>query len=440
MFYLIVLVAGMVGGAVVTLAYLWDWRKKVQRQVRDADSKSREAQTAFVAATSREAELAGLIREAKTRQAQSADEIARARAAGAAEHGRLIDELNREQAAFRRNVISYEELRNENAILKRDLQNIDVNMIKLALDGELQEKRQSELDARSNQLAARYMSETVKSVVSSIGPSNFAACKRRLLEVIERCREIGFDVLPAEEAKLLAALKAEFEKAVRAEFERQEQARIKAQIREEEKLKREIDRELKQQERERLAIQAALDQAMAAAKGKFSAEVEGLKARLAEAEEKAKKTMSMAQQTKAGHVYIISNIGAFGLGVFKVGMTRRLVPSERVDELGSASVPFPFDVHMMISCRDAPALENALHRALRKHRINRANPRKEFFRVSIDDIRKLVLKHHGEVEYVADPEALEYNQSLTMPEEDAETIEAVYEKVENEQDAAAEEE
>ena len=236
-----------------------------------------------------------------------------------------------------------------------------------------------------------------------------------------------------EEAKLLSDLRLEFQKEVRAAFQREEQARIKAQIREEEKLKREIEREMKQLDRERAAIQAALDQALAAAAGQHSAEVERLQARLTEAEEKSKRAISMAQQTKAGHVYVISNVGTFGLDVFKIGMTRRLEPMDRVSELGSASVPFPFDVHMMISCSNAPSLENALHRSLRKKRINKANPRKEFFKVDIATIIKIVEEHHGVVEYKVDPEALEYHQSMTMSEEDSSFIESVYEAVEDEE-------
>lgn len=99
-------------------------------------------------------------------------------------------------------------------------------------------------------------------------------------------------------------------------------------------------------------------------------------------------------------------------------MTRRLMPLERIRELGDASVPFAFDVHMMISCEDAPSLENSLHRALHTKRLNRVNLRKEFFRVQLDEIRKLVEQHHGTVEYVADPEALEYRESVAMSPED----------------------
>jgi hypothetical protein len=88
----------------------------------------------------------------------------------------------------------------------------------------------------------------------------------------------------------------------------------------------------------------------------------------------------MPGPTKAGHMFVTSNVGALGEGVFKVGMPRRSEPPDRVTELGDASVPFPFGVHMMIQCDDAPALENATHKALHKRLLNRANPRKEIFR------------------------------------------------------------
>jgi len=151
---------------------------------------------------------------------------------------------------------------------------------------------------------------------------------------------------------------------------------------------------------------------------------------LAEAESK-ERAISQAQLTKAGFVYVISNIGSFSEGVFKIGMTRRLEPLDRVRELGDASVPFPFDVHMMISCQNAPALEIALHRVLVRQQVNRTNPRKEFFRTDIATIVKIVKENHGEVEYVADAEALQYRQSEAMSDEDAEFIEHVFEAIDD---------
>jgi hypothetical protein len=282
--------------------------------------------------------------------------------------------LEEQKQKFDSRLVAYTDLQQENQLLKKDLQNVDVNLNKLELDRQIYTKKQIELAAKSNALGRRYLADTVKAVISNVGSNNFTACKQRLLNVIEWCREIGFDVSLQEESRLLLELKAEFERAVKAAFEREEQARIKAQIREEQKLQKEIDAELKRLDRERAVIQAALDRALAAANNQHSEEVQQLQARLAEAEEKSRRAVSLAQQTKAGHVYIISNIGSFGEGVFKIGMTRRLDPSERIYELGNASVPFSFDVHVMISCNDAPALENALHRELHKARLNKVKP------------------------------------------------------------------
>jgi len=104
------------------------------------------------------------------------------------------------------------------------------------------------------------------------------------------------------------------------------------------------------------------------------------------AQAKHQRAVSLAQQTKCGHVYVISNVGSFGENMFKLGLTRREDPLERVHELGDASVPFPFDVHATVWSEDAPALEAALHQYFRDRSVNLANPRKEFFHVSLPEI------------------------------------------------------
>jgi DNA repair exonuclease SbcCD ATPase subunit len=356
------------------------------------------------------------------------------------EVAREASRLKAEQDRFNGRVVSYNELQGENALLKRDLQNIDVDLRKLQLDRELQQQRQATLDERTREVGDRYLKENVKWIGSSLTTSNFVSCKQRLLGVIERCRGIGFEIPAEEETALLADLKTQFEKAVRVAFQREEQARIKAQIREEQRLEREIERELSQLEREHTAIKAALEKALAEAKDEHSEEVEHLKARLAEAEEKSQRAISRAQMTKSGHVYVISNIGSFGEGVLKIGMTRRLEPNDRVRELGDASVPFPFDVHMMISSDDAPKLENALHRALHKLRINKINPRKEFYKTDLESVRHIVEQNHGEVDYVGEAEALQYRQSLATSDEDAEFIESVYDGMSEDEETVADEE
>lgn len=426
MAYGIIFVVGVTIGAFCVALLTWEAHRKARKAEHAATTSDRQARERLQSADERARSLDTHSKEleawAKTKAAELESRAAQVAA---------------QTAEFEQRIVTYRELQDENAILKRDLQNIDVNLNKLHLDCELQGQRQKQLDERSTEPAERYLRETVKAVGALLSSNNFSACKERLLDVIRRCRDIGFDIPEAEEQRLVADLRTQFEKEVKLEFEREEQRRIKAQIREEEKLQREVDRELKQLERERLAIQAALDQALAAAQDKHSEEVDRLKARLAEAEEKSKRALSMAQQTKAGNIYVISNIGSFGEGVFKVGMTRRLEPKDRVRELGDASVPFLYDVHMMISCDDAPALENALHRELHKSRLNKVNPRKEFFRTDIETISRIVREHHGEVQYVADPEALEYRQSLSMSAGDAEFIEQVFDAADDDAKAIA---
>ena len=106
---------------------------------------------------------------------------------------------------------------------------------------------------------------------------------------------------------------------------------------------------------------------------KLQGQIEKLEKALNDAKELRERAISMAQQTKSGYVYIISNIGSFGKNVYKIGMTRRLDPMERVMELSNASVPFPFDVHAFIFSEDAPALEADLHRIFDDKKVNSIN-------------------------------------------------------------------
>lgn len=140
--------------------------------------------------------------------------------------------------------------------------------------------------------------------------------------------------------------------------------------------------------------------------------IQDLEKRITAAGDLKERAISMAQQTRVGHVYVISNVGAFGQDVFKIGMTRRLEPAERVHELGGASVPFPFDIHSMVFTQDAPALERALHSHLDAYRINRVNNRKEFFRVPLTVVRDAVQAHAPDATFVDEPDAQQYFASL----------------------------
>ena len=126
------------------------------------------------------------------------------------------------------------------------------------------------------------------------------------------------------------------------------------------------------------------------------------------------KAISMAQQTKMGYVYVISNIGAFGDDIYKIGMTRRLEPTERVKELGDASVPFPFDIHAMIFSENAPELESKLHNVFANERVNMTNYKREFFNVSLDRIEEEAKKLGAKVEFTKLAEAEEYRKSQIL--------------------------
>jgi len=212
--------------------------------------------------------------------------------------------------------------------------------------------------------------------------------------------------------------------------EREEQRRLKEQIREEERARREYEQAIAAAQREERAIEQALATARQEAALATADERAGLESRIAElnerlaaAEARNQRALSMAQQTRKGTIYIISNVGSFGEDVIKIGMTRRLEPTDRVKELGDASVPFEFDIHAMISCDDAPALEARLHREFDDHRLNKVNYRKEFFRVPLERLRQKIVATGAEASFTMLAEAREFRETQALarmsPEERA---------------------
>lgn len=269
--------------------------------------------------------------------------------------------------------------------------------------------------------------------IKAIKANNYHAKEKKILRSIEVAAKNGYHLPSNEQQQLTRMLKQAHEKALKVEAEKQKQAELREQIREEEKARREYERAVKkaQEDQKKKEYEAeirrkALEEAIALLGDSHSEQIEGLKLQLATAEREAEearlaaeRTKSMAEQTKRGHIYVISNIGSFGKDMYKVGMTRRLEPLDRVKELSDASVPFMFDVHAMISSDNAPSLEAALHRRLGNYRVNRVNYRKEFFRVPLNTIIEAVEKEHGVVEYQVDPDALEYFESIDIANENS---------------------
>lgn len=161
----------------------------------------------------------------------------------------------------------------------------------------------------------------------------------------------------------------------------------------------------------------AVASATAAQKAKYEAQLATLTQRLKDAEEKNQRALSMAQQTKAGYVYMISNIGSFGNNVMKIGMTRRLEPMDRIDELSSASVPFVFDVHAMIYSEDAPALERKLHQVFDEQRVNKVNFRKEFFRITPFEAHEKLKELGIHAQFKMQATAEQYRETLLLEQQ-----------------------
>ena len=216
--------------------------------------------------------------------------------------------------------------------------------------------------------------------------------------------------------------KIEYNYYVKKEQARQEQAAIREQMRLEAQERKALEEEKKKIEKEeskfndeitklREKYEAALEEERAA----ITLRITELEAQLSDVTLKKDEIVKL-QNGKAGNIYIISNLGSFGDDVFKVGMTRRLDPQDRVNELGSASVPFKFDVHSFIFSDDAVDLETKLHSILNEKRVNKVNRRKEFFRIPIDELEQLVQEIDPTAEFTKTMAAEEYRQSLSSDE------------------------
>jgi hypothetical protein len=205
--------------------------------------------------------------------------------------------------------------------------------------------------------------------------------------------------------------------------DREEQRLAKEKIREEAKALKEQQKALAQALKEEEILEKALaqariqfDEASGEQRDKYEERLKEMEQKLKEAGDKKDRAKSMAEQTKKGYVYIISNIGSFGDDVYKIGLTRRYDPQDRIKELGDSSVPFGYDVHAMILADDAPALEHQLHRHFLMRQINKVNPRKEFFKVKLSEVKEEIEKLNitTGVKWTMTSEASEYRQTLAI--------------------------
>ncbi len=427
MFAVALILLALAGGSTVTYFLMDAPRRRAERRLRDLRRD--------------EIDL-DLDREELDERGRRLDERARQLAATIAATDRRNAELTQREGEFGRRVISYDELVTQNQFLTSELRNALLHTSFLEQQQHANRSRASAATEQRDRLGRAYFDEILSSASRQITPTNFTTMTRRIDDAAAIVRAAGYDLSRSDENAARARLLELYTQAVRAQALREEQSRVREQMREDEAQRRLVEaqtREAEDAERARLAAQEALNRAIEDAAGRHEAELQTLRDQLAVAEERLRRATPLAQLTRVGHVYVISNIGSFGHGVFKIGMSRRKDPQERVDELGDASVPFPFDVHMMIRCDDAPALEAALHHTFRSRRVNRVNLRKEFFQVTVEEIVAAVQEHHGEVKYVAEPEALQYRESQRTTDAQLQVMEHVHDAIAAERPNATDE-
>jgi len=294
------------------------------------------------------------------------------------------------------------------------------------LDGSAEKGRK--LTDKYVALMLRAFNGECDTVIAKVKPTNYQTMEARIqkaYDTLNKLGEIYFCSIsePYRDARI-EELRLEYEHALKIQAERDEQREIKEEMRQQAIAAREIEKAQQEAEREEQQYEAALAKARAEFEKAGAAKQEEMQAKLAELEQMVaeahankERAISRAQQTRAGHVYVISNIGSFGSNVYKIGMTRRLDPMDRIWELSDASVPFDFDVHAIIYTEDAPALEAELHERFRERRVNAINERKEYFYVTMDEIAQVVRERFGDIELTLAAEAAEFLQSVAFHHE-----------------------
>lgn len=278
-------------------------------------------------------------------------------------------------------------------------------------------------------LLLRAFNSECDDVIEHVKYNNIEASEKRITSSRDAISKLGtimeVSIQPKYYRLKIDELHLAFEYAQKKQQEKEEQKEARARMREEAKLAKEIEEERKKLEKEQQhyqnalqRINAQLETASEADRGAIEEKKAELVAQLNKIDKEFADVDYREANQKAGYVYVISNIGAFGENVYKIGMTRRLDPQDRVDELGDASVPFNFDVHAMIFSNDAPKLEAALHNAFADRKLNFVNQRREFFNVTLDEIKQVVRDNYDKsVEFVELAPAEQYRESLKLKEE-----------------------
>ena len=264
---------------------------------------------------------------------------------------------------------------------------------------------------RQTRLTLRAFNNECEASIANTRWNNVVAMEKRILNAANQINKsnasMNLEINEEYVALKIDELFLTHEYREQLKVEKDERAELARAEREEKKLLAEAAAA----EKEERKYQALLDKARKEA-GVDEDKIAELEAALAEAHATGERARAMAEMTKSGYVYVISNIGSFGDEVVKIGLTRRLDPDDRVKELGDASVPFGFDTHAMIYSDEAPALESSLHNEFEDRRVNAANRRKEFFRVKLEEVEEAVRRLAPDANFFKDREAQEWHETL----------------------------
>ncbi len=477
-----VILAGIFAGLAAVLGYLF-WRSS--RQVRglearyaaivDLDAELKSRRLAFDATVQTErARLEDARRATESQLATLKSQITETEEALKRTQSDAAQKRSQLEREYQSALAQYKRLQSEINLLEENLEDISFGLYKPHFTFETSDEYKSALErARNQQRAlikegqaalcqvewnvggskqegARMQKQYLKlmlrafngecdAAVANVSWNNATKMEERISKSLDALNDLGrvmqMSVTPAYLDAKLAELRLAHEYQEKRYQEREEQRKIREQIREEEKAQRELEKAREEAEQEEERHQKALEKARqeaSAATGaqlaKLTQQIASFEAKLDEARKVKDRAIARAQLTKSGFVYVISNIGSLGEKVFKIGMTRRMEPLERIRELGDASVPFPFDLHVMLYSDNAPELEGALHALFEDRRVNLVNPRKEFYQqVELSEIEAFVRARGLSAQFISLPEAKEYRETLAARAEKVAKCQAVKE-------------
>lgn len=319
--------------------------------------------------------------------------------------------------------LSSEECKNKLTLLKQEEKALlkSDNALHITSDG-----KKKEINDNCKQILRCFNAEC-DNVLINLSVNNIDSMRNKISNSFESLNKIfGVDGISMNNQLLemkLEELNLTYTFTLKREQEKEQQKAIKEQMLEEEKIRREIERQKQKIEKDQNQFHNEINKLMSYAqktqsdveKQLYIDKIKELESKLSALEKEKENVLEREANARAGFVYIISNIGSFGEGIYKIGMTRRLEPMDRIKELSSASVPFDFDVHAMIFSDNAPELENILHKKFEKQSVNRVNLRKEFFRVRLEEIEQVVKENfNNTVTFTKVPVATEYRQTMEI--------------------------